>query len=115
MSATGRITVQQTALKGSGTLVGLAPAATLPTSITYSPGSQLALRMQVTGTTPTTLRLKVRPAGTAEPTAWQTTATDTFAGLQSAGAVGVATCLSGSATNAPVVVRMDDLSARPVA
>ncbi|MGY1802647.1 PKD domain-containing protein [Blastococcus sp. SYSU D00922] len=115
MSATGRITVQLTALKGNGTLVGLAPAVTLPTSITYAAGSQLSVRMQTTGTNPTTLRLKVWPAGTPEPTAWQTTATDTFAGLQSAGAVGVATYLSGSVTNAPVTVRIDDLSARPVA
>ena len=34
-------------------------------------------------------------------------------GLQAAGAVGLTTYLSGSATNAPVVLRMDNLSARP--
>jgi hypothetical protein len=59
------------------------------------------------------VRLKVWPSGTAEPSAWQRTATDSSAGLQAAGAVGLTTYLSGSATNAPVVLRMDDLSARP--
>jgi PKD repeat protein len=115
MGSTGRITIQLTALKGSGTLVAVAPAVNLPTSITYSAGSQLNVRMQVTGTNPTTLAMKVWPSTAAEPTAWQTTGTDTFAGLQSPGAVGLASYLSGSVTNAPVVVRMSALSGRPAA
>jgi hypothetical protein len=115
MASTGRITVQLTALKGTASAVGIATAVTLPTTITYSAGSQLAVRMQVTGTNPTTVRLKVWPATQPEPTAWQTTATDTYAGLQTAGAVGLTTYLSGTVTNAPVVVRMSALSARPVA
>ncbi|WP_209308925.1 PKD domain-containing protein [Blastococcus sp. CT_GayMR16] len=113
MAANGRITVQLTALKGSGNPVAIGTAVTLPTSITYSAGSQLNVRMQVTGTNPTTVRLKVWPVGAAEPTAWQTTATDTYAALQNPGAVGMATYLSGSATNAPVVVRIDALGGRP--
>ena len=115
MASTGRITVQLTALKGTGTPVAVATAVTLPTTITYSAGSQLNVRMQVTGTNPTTVRLKVWPATQAEPTAWQSTGTDTFAALQSPGAVGLTTYLSSSVTNAPVVVRMDALTARPVA
>ena len=115
MRADGRIVVQLTALKGTGSPVAVATAVTLPTSITYSAGSQLNVRMQVTGTSPTTVRLKVWPATQAEPTAWQTTGNDTFAALQNPGAVGLTTYLSGSVTNAPVVVRMDGLSARPVA
>ena len=73
------------------------------------------MRLQVTGTNPTTIRLKVWPAGATEPTAWQTTATDSTAALQGAGAIGLSGYLSGSVTNAPVVLRLDDLSARPVA
>jgi PKD repeat protein len=115
MASTGRITVQLTALKGTGTPVAVATAVTLPATITYSAGSQLNVRMQVTGTNPTTVRLKVWPATQAEPTAWQTTGTDTFAALQSPGAVGITNYLSSSVTNAPVVVRMDALTARPVA
>ena len=115
MASTGRITVQLTSLRGTASPVGIATAVTLPTTITYSAGSQLAVRMQVTGTNPTTVRLKVWPATQPEPTAWQTTATDTYAGLQTAGAVGLTTYLSGTVTNAPVVVRISALSARPVA
>jgi PKD repeat protein len=115
MASTGRITVQLTALRGTASAVALATAVTLPTSITYSAGSQLNVRMQVTGTNPTTVRLKVWPATQPEPTAWQSTATDTFAGLQNPGGVGLTSYLSGSVTNAPVVVRMSGLSARPVA
>jgi PKD repeat protein len=115
MGSDGRIWVQLSALQGTGTPVALAPGVTLPASITFSAGSQVNIRMQVTGTNPTTLRLKVWPATAAEPSAWQTTATDTYAALQSAGAVGLTSYLSGSVTNAPVVVRMSALSARPVA
>jgi hypothetical protein len=113
--STGRITVQLTALKGTSTPVAVAAAVALPSTITYSAGSKLNVRMQVTGTGPTTLRLKVWPAAEAEPAAWQTTGTDTFAPLQSPGAVGLTNYLSSSATNAPVVVRMSALSARPTA
>jgi PKD repeat protein len=115
MASNGRITVQLTALKGNGTPVAVATAVTLPATISYSAGSQLNVRMQVTGTNPTTVRLKVWPATQAEPTAWQTTGTDTFAALQNPGAVGLTTYLSSSVTNAPVVVRLDNLTARPVA
>ena len=73
------------------------------------------VRLQVTGTDPTTIRLKVWPAGATEPAAWQTTATDSTAALQGAGAIGLSGYLSGSVTNAPVVLRLDDLSARPAA
>ncbi|WP_194905442.1 hypothetical protein [Quadrisphaera sp. INWT6] len=48
-------------------------------------------------------------AGTAEPTAWQLTATDASTALQAPGAVGLVTYLSGSAT-APVTVSWDDLA-----
>jgi hypothetical protein len=74
----------------------------------------LNVRLQVTGTSPTTLRLKVWPATAAEPAAWQLTGTDSAAGLQVAGAVGVTAYLSSGATNAPIVLRMSGLSARPV-
>jgi hypothetical protein len=71
------------------------------------------VRLQVTGTGPTSLRAKVWVAGTTEPAAWAVSATDATAGLQAAGSVGVGDYLSGSATNAPVVVRFDDFQAGP--
>ena len=114
LSSTGRITVQLTALRGTSTAVALAPAVTLPTTVTYGAGTRLHVRLQVTGTDPTTVRLKVWPAGAPEPAAWQTSATDPTAALQGAGSIGLSAYLSGSVTNAPVVLRLGDLSARPV-
>jgi len=113
MASTGRITVQLTALRGTGTPVGIATAVVLPTTITYAAESQLNVRMQVTGTSPTTVRLKVWPATQPEPTAWQTTATDTFAALQNPGAVGLTAYIPSGVTNTPVVLRLDNLTARP--
>jgi PKD repeat protein len=81
--------------------------------LTYVPGTSLRVRLQVTGTGPTSLRAKVWVAGTTEPAAWAVSATDATAGLQAAGSVGVGDYLSGSATNAPVVVRFDDFQAGP--
>ncbi len=78
--------------------------------VTYAPGDQLKLRFQVTGTGTTTLQAKLWPAAGAEPVAWQLTTTDTTAALQTAGAVGIESYISASATNAPVTTSFDDLS-----
>lgn len=113
LGSDGRVDVALTAMRGTSTAQTLAPAVRLPSSTTYGPGSALDVRLQVVGTSPTTVRVKIWPAGTAEPAAWQRTATDATAALQAPGGVGVTTYLSGSATNAPVVLGMDDLSVRP--
>jgi len=78
--------------------------------LTYSPGDQLKLRFQVTGTGTTTLQAKLWSAAGTEPAAWQLTTTDTTAALQAAGAVGIESYISASATNAPVTTSFDDLS-----
>ena len=46
----------------------------------------------------------------AEPAAWQLTATDGTASLQSPGAVGITTYLSSAATNSPVTASIDNFS-----
>ena len=97
----------------AGTPVAIATAVTPPTTVTYSAGSQLNVRMQVTGTNPTTVRLKVWPATQPEPTAWLSTATDTFAALQNPGAVGRTGYIPSGVTNTPVVLRFSALTARP--
>lgn len=56
----------------------------------------------------TTLSGKLWRAGTAEPGAWLVTATDTTAGLQTAGSVGLNSYLSGAAA-AGITTRVDDL------
>ena len=81
--------------------------------LTYAPGERLQVRFQVTGTNPTTLRLKVWKVDTPEPADWQLVRTDTTAALQTGGGVGLVTYLSSVATNAPVLGLFDDLWAGP--
>ena len=80
--------------------------------VTYVPGTLYSVRMQVWGTGTTTFRAKVWKTGDPEPTAWATSKTDTTAALQVAGGIGVVSYLSGSATNAPVVLSIDNVVAR---
>lgn len=81
------------------------------TGLTYSPGLALSVRLQVTGTSPTTVRARVWPTSGTEPTTWLATATDSTPGLQVPGAVGLMATLSSTSTNAPVVVRFNSLGA----
>jgi PKD repeat protein len=113
LTSSGRVNISLTALRGSSTVSVIVPTIQLP--ITYSAGSQLNVRLQVTGTAPTTLRMKVWPATSPEPAAWQLTGTDNGSSLQSAGSVGVTAYLSSGVTNAPLVLRVSGLSARPTA
>jgi PKD repeat protein len=76
--------------------------------LSVAAGDRLNIRAQATGTSPTTFRAKVWKVGTTEPSAWMVSVTDSTASLQAAGAVGLGTYLSGSATNAPVTASFDD-------
>lgn len=89
---------------GLGTEVRVAGLAVVP-------GDWVRLRVEVSGTSPTTVRIRAWRDGTAEPAAWTTTATDATAALQAAGAIGVQAYLSSSATNAPMQVSIDDFLA----
>lgn len=106
----GRIALSlvRTSATGAETALG---AAVLVPNLSYAAGSTLAVRVQATGTAPTTIRAKVWAAGAAEPSAWTLTATDATAALQVPGGVGVMAYLSSAATNAPIVLSVDDLAA----
>ncbi len=80
--------------------------------VTYPPGSKLAVRVRATGTTPTVLEARAWPAEGVEPATWQPSVSDTTAALQAAGGIQFSSYLSGSATNGPVLVGVDDLVAR---
>jgi len=56
----------------------------------------------------TLLRAKFWRDGTSEPSSWQVSATDSTAGLQGAGGIGISSYLSSSATTA-VTLSVDDL------
>lgn len=78
---------------------------------TYTAGDRLRLRLQVEGSAPTTLRFRVWNAASAEPQTWQISTTDATDSLQKAGTIGLWTYLSGSATNGPTSISVDNLSA----
>ncbi|MBK7623965.1 MAG: hypothetical protein IPJ14_15230 [Kineosporiaceae bacterium] len=104
--ATGAMSVSLVAVV-AGVETEIAAPVTIA-GLTYAAGTKLAVRLQATGTNPTTVQARVWVDGTDEPADWQRTATDSTAALQAPGAVGVWTYLSASAV-APVVVRVDDL------
>ncbi|MET0977080.1 MAG: PKD domain-containing protein [Leifsonia sp.] len=96
---------------GAVTLQASGGAAIVLPGLTYVAGDQLQVRVQVTGTSPTTTRAKVWRVGELEPAAWQVTATDSTAAMQVAGGVAIQLFLPTSATNAPVTGRFDNLFA----
>ncbi|WP_233198300.1 LamG-like jellyroll fold domain-containing protein [Cryobacterium sp. Y50] len=83
---------------------------TIP-GLSYAAGDQLQLRVQVTGTAPTTLKAMAWKLGEPAPDTWQVSATDSTAALQQAGSIGVAFYVSGSATVSPMTATFDDLIA----
>lgn len=106
ITSTGTVSLELARTTSTGTEVNLQAAATV-SDLTYAVGDTLNVRTQTVGSSPTTLRAKVWKVGTPEPTTWQRSVTDTTAGLQTAGSVGVGPYLSSSSTNAPVTVRLD--------
>ena len=82
--------------------------------LTYQAGQRLNLRLQVTGSAPTTIRARTWLSTVAEPSTWQVSATDATSGLQSAGSVGLLTYVSGSATNSTWPLRFDDFDAQRI-
>jgi len=83
------------------------------TGLTYAPGTQYQLRLQVFGTSPTTIRARVWKVGTTEPTTWQASVTDSTAALQAAGVVGLRAYLSGTATDVPLTTKFDNFAVTP--
>ena len=109
---TGAVGESITRRSGSATDSLITSEQTVPGLGTYTPGDQLNIRFVVTGTGTTSLKLKVWRAGTTEPVAFQQTVSDTTASLQAAGSIGLSTYLSGTATNAPVLISAMNLSAK---
>ncbi|MBG6178887.1 PKD domain-containing protein [Arthrobacter sp. CAN_A1] len=110
LDANGQTALSLHRTNASGAETSLQGSLTLP-GLTYTPGDRLLLRTEVTGTGPTTIRAKAWKAGTPEPAAWQRSATDATAALQAGGTIGLFTYLSGSVTNVPVTVLIDDVTA----
>lgn len=108
LRADGRVALRLALTNATGVETYLAPE-TLISGLTYTAGTPLTVRVQVTGVNPTQLRAKVWRTGSAEPTGWATTATNSQASHQVSGGIGIVTYLSSTATNAPIVLAVDDL------
>jgi hypothetical protein len=76
--------------------------------LAHTAGQYIRLRAQVTGTNPTTIRIKTWANGAPEPATWTVSATDTTSVLQTTGSVGLRTYLAASATNGPILMSFDD-------
>jgi hypothetical protein len=83
--------------------------------LTYAAGMSLSMRVQVTGTGPTTARSRLWVTGQAEPSAWLVSGTDATAALQSAGQIALTGYLSSAATNAPLTLATTSVTAKPTA
>jgi PKD repeat protein len=109
--ANGQVWAGWTRLNGTtaDTLIG---AEFLLPGGAYTPGTQLRVRLDVTGTGTTQLNARIWAATAAEPTTWTLSRTDTTASLQAAGGIGVMGYLSGSATTVPLSVNFAAWEAR---
>lgn len=73
-------------------------ARTAVPELTHTPGVRTTVRVQVTGTAPTTVRAKAWRTGTTEPAGWHLATTDADPAMQAPGRVGLSTYVSGNST-----------------
>lgn len=107
----GTVYVRPTRTTSTGAETALNSADTLIPGLTLQPNVPVRVRIQVVGAGPTTIRAKVWAASAAEPAAWVFTVTDTTAALQGPGSLRISTYLSGSTTNAPITLLVDNFRA----
>ena len=72
-------------------------------------------RAQVSGASPTTLKVRAWADGTTEPTTWTYSQTDSNASLQAAGALGLRTYIASATSNAPITFSFDDYRVTSIA
>jgi PKD repeat protein len=85
----------------------IAPSVVVP-GLTHTANGFIWVRAQVSGASPTTIRVRAWADGQPEPTAWHFSATNSNSVVQVAGAVGLRAYMSSN--NAPVTFRFDDFS-----
>lgn len=93
---------------GSNTLTGIGNGINV-SGITHVANTFYWVKSEVTGTNPTTIRMKVWQEGTTEPTTWQLSVTDSQTELQQAGTHGIRAFLPTTCTTAPLTFTVDDL------
>jgi hypothetical protein len=103
----GAVSVVLTRIDARWAETTLGQTVTAP-GVSGSSSRPVGVRVQVTGTAPTTVRAKVWQASSAEPADWTTTVTDGTAGWQVAGGVGLDSYLSRNSV--PLGLRVDDVT-----
>lgn len=103
IATSGAVTVQL--LRGATILKSAS------TGVTATANSTLRLRLQVTGTSPTTIRARAWKSTSAEPTTWAATTTDTTAALQVPGTVGLLTYVPSTVRSGAYTFKYDDFAA----
>ncbi len=91
-----------------GTLTSLSEGKV--SGLTFNGGDTVNIRLQVVGTGTTQLKLKVWKGGTAEPSAWTFSGSDSTAGMQKAGSLAINTYTGGSASGGAITMAFDALS-----
>lgn len=107
ISGSGAVRLDATRVVGGGETSLM--SRTVP-GIQYVAGQKLQIRLRVVGVSPTIITAKVWTEGTAEPSDWLVSASDSTAALQVEGGVGLFTYLSSGAGNAPVLAQFDNLT-----
>ena len=78
--------------------------------LTFAPNSFIWLRAQLTGASPTTIRIRAWSASASEPSTWPYSVTNSASALQVPGGVGLMAYLGAGSSNAPLLVSFDDLA-----
>jgi hypothetical protein len=81
------------------------------TGIVHRAGVAVRARLQVTGTGPVHLAMRVWPASDGEPATWHAQANDTSTLLTGPGAIGVRAYVNAATASAPVTIDVDGLDA----
>jgi hypothetical protein len=108
-AANGQVFVGVFKMLGTGTEVAVGPEV-LVGGTTFSPGVNYRVRARFLGASPTTITTSVWVDGQAAPGSWQLTRTDSESMLQAAGATGLHTVLSSTATVVPVTFSFGSFS-----
>jgi PKD repeat protein len=108
-NANGTVSVNASVLD-NGVESSLGAPVVVP-GVVQGANSFIWFRAQVTGASPTTIRVKAWAEGQAEP-AYQFTVTHSLAAVQVAGSLGLRAYVANTVTTAPLVLSFDDYSVR---
>jgi hypothetical protein len=111
VAAGGAVYISSAAYNSSETVIGTEVRVT---GLNLAANSYIRVRVQVQGTSPTTIRMRAWADGSAEPNTWQYTGTNSLALLQGPGSVGLRAYTGSALTNGPIVVSFDDLDASSI-